>query len=180
MKIITTKSSKIGSKIIRWATGEEESHIIFVFDNSLVFHSHFQGTKLEWWNHYKKKNQVVFEIELDLPLETEEKFYKSFVEDYYGDNYDFSGALFLGILVLINRLFNKPIITKNLWSSKNRHFCSELAFKPNWDLIKPGLMDKMRELKHDLMTPKKARIILENELKSIGRIKYVNNSKSKF
>lgn len=164
MKLVTTRNNTLASKFIRWITKEEESHFLFVFDDSLVFHSRFIGTGLEWWNYIKEKNEIIWIAEIPLDLETEEKFYRSFVDKYYGDKYDFGGALYLGLRLILLKVFKIPMPDKNIWSKGGRHFCSELALKPDWDLISQGLKLKMDQFKHDLVTPFKARSILEREL----------------
>jgi len=167
MKLVTTKNNSIGSRIIRWATGEDESHFLFVFDDSLVFHSRFLGTGLGWWNTIKRKNEIVWSLEVPLPLETEEAFYRSFVDGYDGDGYDFLGAFYLGFRLILYRFLGVKMPSKNRLGRPNKHFCSELAFKPDWDLIKAGLKEKLENIRPDLVTPYKARSILENELLTI-------------
>ncbi len=169
MKLVTSKNKKFGSKFIRFITGEEESHFLFVFDKSLVFHSNFQGTGLAWWNHYLRQHEIVWSLDVNLPPHIEEAFYMSFVDKYYGQPYDFMGALYLGVRMIMFRCLSVPLPDKNLWGLPNNTFCSELSFKPDWDLIKPGLNEKLKNFVGDMVTPRRARSILDLELRNYER-----------
>lgn len=170
MKLITSTNKKYVSNLIRWFTDEPESHFLFVFDDSLVFHSNFLGVGLQWYDYFVRNNELVWIFNLPLPLSIEEEFYRSFVDKYYGEPYDFKAAMYLGYRCLLYRYWGYDMPKENPWGRGNHYFCSELALKPEWDLIKPGLKEKLTNLSADLVTPGRVRYILQNELSDMGEI----------
>lgn len=104
MKIIFTKSNIIGSKIIRWVTQESVSHVAFLFDNKVVIHSSLFGVDIKWFKSYKEHNDVVFEINVPLELEKEERIWQSILDKWDSIPYDYFTILKFGWSLVLRRL----------------------------------------------------------------------------
>lgn len=129
MMLIWTKASNPISLLIRSITREDCSHFAFVFNTrakGVMFESNFLGTHLKFFEASKKKFSIVKQIDLDLNLEVEEMVWSKLIEKYDGKRYDFGGAIFLGVSLLLNRWFGKKLPERNLWADPNAYFCNEV------------------------------------------------------
>lgn len=126
MKIIFTRNSLPFSKFLRWGLKEPVSHMAIVFDDKIVFHSNFKGVHIEWFETFKKSNEVVFEIIINMNLEDEERLYQRVITAYDGKSYDYTGLLYLLYHMILNKVFKKQLPTDNKWASNNNYFCIEL------------------------------------------------------
>lgn len=127
MSLVWTKSDKIGSKLIRWCTGSSSSHMAWIMDSRIVFHSTFsRGVHLTWLHNFLNINQVVHRIDFDLTLPDEESIYQSLIY-LESRGYDYGAFFYLGFMYLKYKIFGTPLPPKNKWSSSNRYICLEMA-----------------------------------------------------
>jgi hypothetical protein len=126
MKIVFTRNNLPFSRFLRWGLKEPVSHMAIVFDDKLVFHSNFKGVHIEWFETFKKSNEIVFEICIDMNLDQEEKLYQRIITAYDGKSYDYMGLLYLVYKMVMNKGFKTPLPTDNKWASNNNYFCIEL------------------------------------------------------
>lgn len=127
-----TRSGAIGSKIIRWGTDSESSHFAVGFDlvgdKGVIFHSHFQGLKIEWAKDYLHKVHVVKELTTIAPLQlhAEESIYQAVTKNY-GSAYDWKGFAYFSWRVLLKKFFKRPIPKANKWGDKRAYLCTEVG-----------------------------------------------------
>lgn len=128
MLLIWTRNKSPLSRLIRWGLREPVSHFAIVFDESLVFHSNLLGVHLEWFNTFKKKQEIVYTIPLrHTTLEEQEVVFRSIVDRFNGKMYDYGAFLYLCYRVALKRLFGKPIPAHNRWNDQGKYLCHELA-----------------------------------------------------
>jgi hypothetical protein len=149
MKLIWTKSDLVLSKAIRWLFREDSSHFAFIFDddNRLVFHSNLIGAHVEWSKIFLSKVDVVFEIDLQIPQEEQDKIYDK-LPQLQGAKYDFGAFCYLGWRGLLKFFFNIPLPNKNKWANHDAYLCTEMG-----NLFKKYLRDPDSDL--GMTTPDK-------------------------
>lgn len=126
MKIIFTKGNSILSKLICWGLNEPVSHVAFVFDDKIVFHSNLLGLHIEWFNTFKKKCQIIFEIDYNTDLENEEDIYQEVISINDGKSYDFAAFFYFIWRGFLYKFFNKPIPIVNKWNNEHQDLCVEV------------------------------------------------------
>lgn len=141
MRIVFTKSNLIGSKLIRWGLNEPTSHVAFVFDEKLVIHSSLNGVELAWFNTFCKKNDIVFHLKYDLPLEQEEEIYQSILNNYDSSGYDYKAYFYFAWCILKMKLFKTPLPKSNAWGSKGSFLCTEMITTLPFWLLKVDSKD---------------------------------------
>lgn len=126
MKLLWVKSGLPLSKLIMWGLDEPCSHFAVVFDDKIVFHSNLSGLHIVWFESFLKSYEVVFEIDVPLPLEEEEKMYQSIITKYDGASYDYGAFAYLTWRGFLKKFFGKPIPSHNPWASSKRYICDEV------------------------------------------------------
>lgn len=129
MKLIWTKSNLPYSILIRKLTGQDCSHFAIVFESpagGLMFESNLLGTHPKFFSNAKKHFEVVHQLDLDLSTEIEDKVWDEVVDKFDGKPYDFGGALYLGIRILLERVFKIKRPTVNRWASSEKFYCDEI------------------------------------------------------
>lgn len=139
MKLIWTKSNLPLSIAIRGLLKEPVSHFGIVFDNGIVFHSNLLGTHIEWYGTFKKKCEIVYELDYPMSLENEEKIYRAILDTYDDKGYDFGGLFYFAYRGLCLRLIGRPLPKTNEWASGDKFLCTELAGVIPQSLIKDSL-----------------------------------------
>lgn len=163
MKFIGSKNSSLGSKIIRCVTGSKTSHFLIVFDNKLVLHStFFRGLNLAWFNTWKKKNDIIWEIDLPLSLEKQEELYVSLLNEAGDKNYDYLAFVYWPLALFKHKILGYTIATKNPWGNSNALLCTGVyALLPKW------LVGEVDESQLEMTSPDKlGQIILERLAKN--------------
>jgi transcriptional regulator of met regulon len=127
MRIAFTRSNLPLSRFIRWGLRENVSHVVFIFDNKIVFHSNLTGCHIEWYNTYKKKVEIVDELEFNLPLEVEEEVYQSIIDKNDGKGYDYKAFLYFCYKAILHRFFGQPMPKTSNWGDKKRFICTGVA-----------------------------------------------------
>jgi hypothetical protein len=127
ISIVFTHSDKIGSILIRDLTQSQTSHMAWLLDGKLVFHSNHKGCHVEWIKNFLDVNVIIKRIDLDmLTLEEEEKLYLEILK-YDGKKYDHGAFWFQGFCWIASKIGFKGRPTVNKWGSKYRYLCLELA-----------------------------------------------------
>lgn len=134
MKLLWTTSDRLLSRVIRWATNSPCSHFAICFDeddegNGLVFHSGPRGTEILWLWEFLQSHRVVWALETwePLPLEKEERIYKSILKSESGLAYDYAALLWWGWRALLKKFFWVPLPETNAWQSGARRLCTGIA-----------------------------------------------------
>lgn len=158
MRLLWTRSPKIGSRLIRWGLGEKASHFAVVFDDrpggyGLVFHSKFTGVGLEWWGHFQKHNEVVYQITPDTTLESEEALYQEILSRYYGSRYDTKALLYWAWRTILKKLFGWPIPPRNAWGDEGAYLCTELAEALTRSPFMPAELKAVTVSDYGMVTP---------------------------
>lgn len=157
MKIVFTRSRMPVSILIRWVLKEPVSHSAFVFDDKLVVHSDLSGVRLEWFGKFKKRVDIVEELIYDLPLEKEEEVYRSILDRFDGQPYDWGAFFYFCWRGLLHRFFGAKMPVRNPWGRKDWFLCTELASAlPSW-LVKVDDIDLAVTSAHGLYLELKKR-----------------------
>lgn len=148
MKVIFTKNGSALSKLIRWGFNEPVSHVAIVFDNLLVTQSNLLGVGLEWYPKLIEKSEVVFEIDYDLTLDSEEEIFQAMLNTYCGKSYDWWSFLYFAWCGLKAKLFKTPMPKENPWDDNKKFLCTEWVLQlPDW------ILKEKKCLQGTLITP---------------------------
>lgn len=130
-----SKNKKIGSKIISWGTKHLEktpvtpSHIAILVNNRWVHESTLEtGVRVLSYNKWKSINQEIAKI----PCEKEFRDYseiKKVYKEIKNKKYDWSGVVYLGFYVFLNKVFKTTIPKVNKWNNPDKYFCCEAVEK---------------------------------------------------
>lgn len=125
-QIIGTYSETLGSQIIRNVLEEPISHIAFVFDDKLVFHSNIKGVNALWAGDFLKHNRVFCYKNFDLSLNDEEQLYQTLIQ-FDNKEYDKMAFAYFAYAALKRKFFDIPLPEKNPYNDKDKYLCTELA-----------------------------------------------------
>lgn len=142
--IALRRSNKIGSRLIRWCTGEDWSHIGLTFDEQTVYHSDASGCKKETAEDYFKGSEVSW---VRLPL-TRADFtsaqWRAEAAVKRRTKYDLLGVVGFGLILLLNKRLGIPL-PRPIFNPKWM-FCSEFVeyvmFNQNTTLTPHEVYDK--------------------------------------
>jgi len=141
MKIVFTISKHPISRFISWGLGEPVSHTAFVFDDKFVIHSSLFGVELAWLNTFKKKSDILFDLDYDLPLEKEEEVWTSLIDHFDQNSYDFGAFAYFIWRGILKKFFKVPFPPTNKWGSSKEFLCTEVIdILPDW-LVKRSVRD---------------------------------------
>jgi hypothetical protein len=123
MFIIFTKNNSLGSKLIRWVTGEPVSHVALWFPKiGFIYHSTAaHGTAFTPDKKFFRTSTVIYSTFIKLEN-------LSFISDTYGKPYDFFALLYLGFKIVLKRL-GWGDVGENVWNSSGMFICTELITK---------------------------------------------------
>ena len=72
-------------------------------------------------------------IEHDLTLEKEEIIYRSIMDKFDGQPYDYGAFLYFAWRVMLWKVWSEPLPKMNPWNSKTKFLCTEMAEAlPEW------------------------------------------------
>ena len=127
ISVVWTSSDKVGSRLIRWATGAAASHVAFVLDSRLVMHSTFsKGVHLQWLQNFLKGRDIIYRIDfISMPLKLEEAVYLELISTE-SRNYDFGAFIYLSYRYVLHKWFKRPLPKTNNMASSNADICLEL------------------------------------------------------
>jgi hypothetical protein len=127
MNILGTCSNKIGSRLIRWGTGDPISHVAIHFDSGLILHATGGGVELDWYPVFKENNKIIYSVKIPTDPGDDMAIMGRITEKTLHTGYDFAALTYLSIRVLMQRLFKHNLKGKNLWDSDNNVICTELV-----------------------------------------------------
>ena len=116
-------SKKIGSRLIRWATGEKYSHIGVQLNDSGIYHSDVKGCHVSSIEEFCNKSEYLYTVKAVSEEEHDQMLDRA--KNRLGDPYDFLGAIGLGLLIILARRIHrkiKPPMLNPRWL-----FCSEYS-----------------------------------------------------
>jgi hypothetical protein len=163
MRFVGSKSNTIGSFLIRTLTGSKSSHFLMVFDDSFVIHSKLvSGVGLEWFKTWEKHNEVLWAIDLHLPLAKEEEIYQSLLNENDEKDYDYLAFVYWPFALIEAKLLGQPLASRNPWGTRKGLLCTGLYAKlPSW------LVGKVDESQLEMTNPDKLGEIIKERLKII-------------
>lgn len=164
MRILGTKNKYPFSWLIRKITGESISHIVVLFDDLLCFHAKPQGTVTEWFEDFRKKNEIVHNIGLPLGLVSEEQVFFTIIIGRKKRPYDWGAIFFQFYARMRHRLFKKPMPARNKWADPNKDFCLEVLHAVPWDTLKSGLQASFDVLPLEMMSPEEIILAIKKML----------------
>lgn len=127
MQILFVRSNKLGSRLIRYVTGEACSHVALRLDSHLVIHAKFSGVDVDLWETFKRDYEVVHTLEPTGQVNTEQIIAKLAL-NYEGSHYDYLGFFYLGLYLLAKRLGISSIFGQNnKWAKGPNYMCTELV-----------------------------------------------------
>lgn len=130
MRIVFVKADKIGSKLIRWGTGEPASHVGIIFDTvDLAYHSYATGIREETKEHFTDFYDIVAEVKITATPDQEkqlQKAFKEFIPD--GNTYDWPALLYFGYRAALHKFLNRPYPVLNSWQEHNGFLCTEITY----------------------------------------------------
>jgi hypothetical protein len=134
-----------------------------VFDDALVIHSKLvSGVGLEWFDTWKKHNEIVWQYGLALPLLKEEEIYHSILSSSDEKDYDYLAFLYWPLAVLKARLLGRAMPKVNHWGSGKGVLCTGLyASLPQW------LVGGLTERELEMTSPDKLGEIIKDRLPKI-------------
>lgn len=132
--ILFTTSQHTMSHLIRWATGEDCSHVAIgyrsISGDPWVFHSNWKGSHCDSLEDFEKENTIVHSVAVET---TEDKLFQ-FIEKERSHMYDLGALLFCGLVLLARRILCRIGFTLahswpkvNLWQSTGMYMCTELV-----------------------------------------------------
>ena len=134
MRHLWTKSSKWGSRLIRWGLDEDCSHYALEFfsergDKALVIESRFpSGPRIRTREQFLKKNTLVHEVNYPLSVEDETNIFHDAIGHLFGLKYDFKAVLFFAYAAFLKKFFDVPLPRYNPWGTDTMAYCSEIIF----------------------------------------------------
>lgn len=121
MKVLFTKSNLIGSRIIRWATGEDVSHCALQW-GPIVIHAALLGVEIWAYENFLDVHEVKYEFEL--PQKDDADSLANLVKKQ-GSAYDYTAVLWLGLSFLFKKVTGRLLPGPNKWASKRAFCCTE-------------------------------------------------------
>lgn len=129
MKILFVKSDKIGSRTIRWGTGEPVSHVAVQFRNpSIIFHAYGESIERVFPNVFFDTYTAVDTIELPTNDMQEGLIEKFFEENTTYQHYDYPALMYFSWRTALKKFFNRPYPEKNAWNIDDWSLCTEIAY----------------------------------------------------
>jgi hypothetical protein len=125
MEIIFTRQNGVISKLIRKITGEEVSHVAFIYMQN-VYHSTHAGAAICTLKKFREKSEIVHRVKL--PKKYDLCFHYRFAQ-IEGATYDLPAAIYAGWRILLNKTLGLPIPELNKFNFKDAYICTELAQK---------------------------------------------------
>ena len=136
LSLLFSHNDKIGSKLISWLCSHRDlirtsarapSHVAILVNDRWVFESTLEGgvhvSSIEKWSsinsitHTYKMGVIEYEKLADI------------IRSIKGKRYDYKGALFLGLSLLLNKFLGIPLPSKNYLEDHDRFFCTEVLEK---------------------------------------------------
>lgn len=130
MRLVFVKANKIGSKIIRWGTGEPASHVAVIFEhNAHFYHSYLTGIHLETDQEIIDGYDIVSEINIHLNLEQERRVHDIFKASISPSSfYDYLALGYFTYRAVLHKFLGKDYPRMNAWQEGEGFLCTEVAY----------------------------------------------------
>jgi hypothetical protein len=133
---VFSKNTKIGSKLIVWATrflakdpNIVPSHCALLLNNKYILESTLEkGVNVRVFSEWLEHNELVACLD-DGIIE-----YEAIKAQFLGiknKKYDYPAIVYFGITLLLCKFLGIPIPKRNILQSKNKYFCCEIIGKLN-------------------------------------------------
>lgn len=149
LKIVWSYSHNPLSVIIKWLTGEPVSHVAVIFMNHIVMHSNLLGVHITGIGSFNKKSKILYEHEIPMSDQRLKPIMFEMINSYDGMSYDWKVFFYMGLRLLLYRLFGVSMPKKSSINSKNGILCTEIARL----LPIPELQNKLNGMDIQIMTP---------------------------
>lgn len=155
MRLLFVRSNAILSRAICAATGEPASHVALE-SKWVVLHSTHKGVHLELRKNFRRKYEVVAEVEVaEINLER--------LSDMEGRGYDFGAFAFFMWAMFMARVFNRPLPKRNAWAANDAFLCVEVARVPGTEGLDLAMMTPWRLYQHLANHPERIYAKCHNE-----------------
>ncbi len=146
LDILFSKNDKLGSKLISWASSktvsmcEVPSHVAILVNKKWVFQSTLEkNVHIMSYKEWLTINEELYSVHISENFEFDE--IKTLFRSLEGKKYDWGGILFYAAAWTVNQVFGLKFPKKNLFQSKNRYFCCEVAgiiLKQDYSMTNPA------------------------------------------
>lgn len=123
MKLYFTSRDNVGSKLIRWATNGDVSHVALGLGGS-VYHSTEHGFKQLHFYDFEAEFKIVRSLAFNIPDDRALLALSSLIPN--NSAYDFSAFAYFAWRAYLLKYRNVPMPKKNLWNSSG-YLCTETA-----------------------------------------------------
>ena len=130
-----SRNKKIGSRLIAWGTKHltsiktTPSHIAILVNERWVHESTLEtGVRVISYKKWKEINEEVEKVPCIHKYRDYDEI-KKIYQSIKDKKYDWSGVIYLGIFLALNKIFGVKIPEKNKWEKPNRYFCCEAVEK---------------------------------------------------
>jgi hypothetical protein len=125
MKLLFTKSKKLGSRLICWGAGEPVSHVAVVL-GSFVIHATGRGVDIDYLPRFLGHYQVILSLVSPVQVDTYQELERA--ASWEGRCYDWWAVTYMAWRALLSKLFGaKWPPEANLISRVDFFDCVELA-----------------------------------------------------
>jgi hypothetical protein len=118
----------LGAQLIRWGGGDKSSHFAKYYPHlgTIVESRLDTGVReIPVGDWLKAGNKVIYALQPKYQEITDDILY-NLDRHILGSNYDKKGVVFLALMTLIKRLWNKFTFKENKWGAKEDYFCVEI------------------------------------------------------
>ncbi len=152
MNILFTTRDEWFSNNIRKMTKAPVSHCALEFpEYGFILHSNIRGIHLEWSKNFRRKNKVIYEINILSDRETDFDKIDKLLKLYEFKPYDKKAISYLAIYMFLKNTCHISLPKHNLWQTTGMFLCTEWVTK-----YLDGKEDSM-------ITPYKLYLRLKNE-----------------
>lgn len=165
MHFLFVKNGLPGSRLIRWGTGEDCSHVAILFDaGGMVFHSYLTGIKKETKSRFMSKYRVVYEVSFPFTSpDDDERAYELMMDSVPVKNsYDYGALTYFTYRAALNKLFGIDYPRLNAWQDDEGFLCTELTYL-GAEVYKQVMGESILPVGFDLamVTPGRLRLMME-------------------
>lgn len=150
VEYLFSKNSRVGSKVIAWASSFEDlslddipSHVAVLLDGTYVVESVLgRGVRMIPYHKWLEINTELYRIPC-IQVYTSRSPVLVKLLDVWGKKYDWCGILYFGLMFLRLMAFKTRMPKTNAWESKDKYFCTEFAGKlsgASYEMTTPAKM----------------------------------------
>jgi hypothetical protein len=153
MELILAEGKGFSSKLIKFFTGGQYSHVAFRYsgaESEWMVHSTIGGVQPEWWYHFQNKYPKILRIKCkfscaDLAAD-------NLIKQIGHKKYGYLTFIGIGLYIIIKKLGFAP--GKNPFANPKTYLCTEIfsEFIKEVNMINAGL--KIKEFDSEILTPK--------------------------